>query len=347
MANQIAPGNESGEPAPRRWLSDAPEFDDIIRAAADYHKILPDLVRKDYWVTRVLRAIAEDNALKGRVLFKGGTSLSKGWKLIDRFSEDIDLLLTGPDFGAPPEQTKDRKSLFRQLRATIEGATPLRLPDLDKLEHRDRLFWFVEAKYHCNIRYSLPSRNARRDGPSSDWLLVESGFRGGVQPHSTRRLSSLIAEFVESRDLPPELVPYMTDLAAFEMDLLKPERTFVEKLLALHVSMSDPNQLDQVRTRFYYDISRLVTASDDVKTCLASGEFTFLLGQAVEISNTYFEAGLDPNSLDLNQSPALNPSEAQVRTLRAAFQAERALYFRETVSFDDILAQVQELRGRL
>lgn len=61
-----------------RWLADVPEFEDAVRAAADHHGILPDLVRKDYWVTRVLRAIASDPAHAGRVLFKGGTSLSKG-----------------------------------------------------------------------------------------------------------------------------------------------------------------------------------------------------------------------------------------------------------------------------
>jgi hypothetical protein len=168
-----------------------------------------------------------------------------------------------------------------------------------------------------------------------------------VQPHSTRRLSSLIAEFIESRDLPPQLQPFAADLAPFDMDLLKPERTFVEKLLALHVSMSDPDLVHLVRTRHYYDISRLATASEDVKTCLATGEFSLLLGQAIEVSNMYFGAGLDAKTLDLNQSPALNPSDAQLRSLRSSFEADRALYFRETVSFDDILTQVQGLRGRL
>lgn len=70
-------------------LSDAPEFEDAIRSAAIHHGILPDLVRKDYWVTRVLQALATDLDHEGRVLFRGGTSLSKGWQLIDRISEDV------------------------------------------------------------------------------------------------------------------------------------------------------------------------------------------------------------------------------------------------------------------
>lgn len=89
-------------------LSDSQEFEAAVRAAAEYHGILPELVRKDYWVTRVLRAIAGDGAHQGMVLFKGGTSLSKGWRLIERFSEDVDLLLTGPNFGPVPERVNDR-----------------------------------------------------------------------------------------------------------------------------------------------------------------------------------------------------------------------------------------------
>ena len=50
--------------SPTRWLVEAPEFEDAVRAAAEYHGILPDLVRKDYWVTRVLRAVAVIDRVK-------------------------------------------------------------------------------------------------------------------------------------------------------------------------------------------------------------------------------------------------------------------------------------------
>jgi predicted nucleotidyltransferase component of viral defense system len=81
-------------------------FDDAIRAAASHYGLLTEWIRKDYWVTRALEAIAQEANLKNRVVFKGGTSLSKGWSLIDRFSEDIDLLVTGPYHGEVPESKK-------------------------------------------------------------------------------------------------------------------------------------------------------------------------------------------------------------------------------------------------
>jgi hypothetical protein len=261
MAHQV------NRPAEARWLAEAPEFEDAVRAAAEYHGLLPDLVRKDYWVTRVLRAIATDPAQQGRVVFKGGTSLSKGWRLIDRFSEDVDLLLTGPAYGPMPERAKDRERQFKALRASIEAQTPLRLPEQKTLTRDEWNFLYFRGDFHCNIRYALPGRRASRGGLHTDWLLVESGFRGGAQPHAIRPLTSLVAEFLETQPAArAALEPYAADLTPFTMDLLKPERTFVEKLLGLHAEMLKGEEgARAVSTRNYYDVAQLFTRSEDVR----------------------------------------------------------------------------------
>lgn len=220
-------------------LNEAPEFEDTVRAAAEHHNMLPDLVRKDYWVTRVLRAVSSDAALQGTALFKGGTSLSKGWGLIDRFSEDVDLLLTGPDFGAVPENAKDREMKFRALKGRIESQTPLRLPAQGSVSREVWNWLYLRASYKCDIRYPLPGKAATREAANTDWILVEAGYRGGVQPHARRSLNSLIAQFLDTQPRAREpLNHHADDLTAFEMDLLKPERTFAEKLLNLHELMS-------------------------------------------------------------------------------------------------------------
>ncbi|HEX5829562.1 MAG TPA: nucleotidyl transferase AbiEii/AbiGii toxin family protein [Gemmatimonadaceae bacterium] len=332
-----------------RWLADAPEFEDAVRAAANHHGILPDLVRKDYWVTRVLRAIASDPAHAGRVLFKGGTSLSKGWRLIDRFSEDVDLLLTSPAYGPAPDSRKEREHQFRALKACIEAETPLRLPDQKALTRDEWEFLYIRSDFHCNMRYPLPGRRASREGPNTDSLLVEAGFRGGAQPHARRPLTSLVAEFVDTQPTArAALEPYAADLTPFEMDLLKPERTFAEKLLALHVGMSDGEDGARlVRTRHYYDIAQLFGRSGDVRDCLARGEFAPLVREAVAVSNTHWNAGLDAEALDLRMSPALHPTPAQIRVLAASYESERALYYRDWVPFDDILAAMHAISEAL
>ena len=74
-------------------LAQRDDFKELINIAAHQLTIRPEIVYKDYWATSALRAIASDPNLHKQIIFKGGTSLSKGWKLIDRFSEDLDIRL--------------------------------------------------------------------------------------------------------------------------------------------------------------------------------------------------------------------------------------------------------------
>jgi Nucleotidyl transferase AbiEii toxin, Type IV TA system len=332
-------------------LSDSQEFEAAVRAAAEYHGILPELVRKDYWVTRVLRAIAGDGAHQGMVLFKGGTSLSKGWRLIERFSEDIDLLLTGPNFGPMPERVNDRVRQFRALKARIETETPLRLPAQNTVGRELWNFLYMRDDFHCNIRYPLPGTAIERGAINTEWVLVETGFRGGVQPHARRSLNSLIGEFVDTRPAAKEaLAQYAADLAPFEMDLLKPERTFAEKLLLLHVAMSKGEEgAREVRTRHYSDVAQLFARSDDVKNAISSGQMHDLFCAAAEVSNRFFNAAIDLNSMVLRESLALTPTPAQLRLLRANYESplERAMYFKDSLPFDELMERVRSIRDSL
>ena len=72
------------------------EFQDLIEAAAQYLNMRPVFIEKDYWVTYVLMNLSNSEQ-RDKVVFKGGTSLSKAYASIDRFSEDIDLAILSPD----------------------------------------------------------------------------------------------------------------------------------------------------------------------------------------------------------------------------------------------------------
>ena len=72
-------------------LAEHPDFAAFLTEAATESELPETFVEKDYWITEILRTIAM--TLGERAIFKGGTSLSKGWDLLDRFSEDIDLFV--------------------------------------------------------------------------------------------------------------------------------------------------------------------------------------------------------------------------------------------------------------
>lgn len=70
------------------YLHETEFFSDEILAVAEFHKLSPDIIEKDYYVTLLLKALKDSCP---NIVFKGGTSLSKGYQVIDRFSEDVDI----------------------------------------------------------------------------------------------------------------------------------------------------------------------------------------------------------------------------------------------------------------
>jgi len=318
------------------------DFDQLIGITAERIGILPAIVRKDYWVTRILRAIAADPELRSQVIFKGGTSLSKGWRLIDRFSEDIDLLTTGPNFsGVSGKRTREKT--FKAIRSRVEKETPLRLPGLQAMSHDEQRFHYFRADYHCDIRYPLPGLAINRKSTFSDYVFMEMGFRGGTYPHDVVPLNSLVGETILALDEGPraELAAYEADFSPFELDLLDPARTFVEKLLALHCALAQG--IENVQTRHYYDVASLFKKSESVRAFLQSGDFPALVKDAIGITIEYFNSSLDPG-LHLDASPALNLAPEQIKSLTTSYENERQYYFRGQPPFGSLIDTISEIR---
>jgi predicted nucleotidyltransferase component of viral defense system len=112
-----------------QYASDFPDFKDLLRAVADEKKQRTAIVEKDYYLCRALHALSAHHS--GEFILKGGTSLSKGWNLIDRFSEDLDILVRSEaDWGKAKRDTR-----LKTLRDTIGGSKGF---DLDQEDRRTR-----------------------------------------------------------------------------------------------------------------------------------------------------------------------------------------------------------------
>ncbi len=207
----------------------------------------------------------------------------------------------------------------------------------------DRNFFYSRGPYHCNIRYPLPGREIDRTSPFTDFVLIEMGFRGGPHPHVSVPLNSFVGETVLNLDEAgrAELADYESDYAAFELQLLDPCRTFVEKLLATHCALA--NGVDQVRTRHFYDLASLFQKREDVRAFLQSDQFPALVKDAVRITTEYFDSDLDPN-LNLAESPALNLNPEQVNQLARQYENERNYYFKGQPSFSNLMQTISQIR---
>ncbi|MBY0488944.1 MAG: nucleotidyl transferase AbiEii/AbiGii toxin family protein [Gemmatimonadaceae bacterium] len=329
-------------------FADHRDFSELVNLTADARALLPALVEKDYWVTRVLEAIAPCEAATHCVVFKGGTSLSKAWNVIRRFSEDVDLLITGPNFGEPPTSDGVRKRVFQSLHQKITDMTGMVLPEKSTLGSREEREWYRRrSQYYMNVRYPVPGRPHQALGPAEDVVLVELGYRGGTHPHVQRTVRSMCAEYLDEvrGSALDAFAECEADLAPLSLEVLHPHRTLVEKILALSAGAVGNIPL---RPRHYYDVVMVFESVPEAKDFVASEDFTKLVREAAELSNAYYGGNFDVTRLGLKTCSAFAPTADQRREFAALHQSERQMYFGDSQpSFDDLLARLEPLRDLL
>ncbi len=221
-----------------------PTLGEILATAAATSPFNAEVLEKDLWVVWTLQALFEDPAL-GRLLgFKGGTSLSKAYGAITRFSEDVDLTIDHRSFGDPLDpfdRPTPSKTQLRRWRERVESKhlpTFLRervLPQLSAaatttLDGPRRPTVNVDATDPAKIHVVYPSVVAR-DAYLRESVLLEFGGRMTIEPIDIRAVTSYL------QDALPELA------AAYELPAATPQvvhgaRTFWEKVTAVHSFVS-------------------------------------------------------------------------------------------------------------
>ena len=201
-------------------LFEHPDFEQAILQAADHFRdrgLRPALIEKDYYVTEALRAIA---SFQGeRVIFKGGTSLSKGWNLIQRFSEDIDLFLDPQAF----QPALGARAIDRELKHLRDAIASHPALTLEAGEGQTIGGFGRSDRFSYRQRFGGAGEVANR-------VLVEAGTASGREPTVQVGLRSLLGEFLDARGLSLGA----SDEGQFSMRLLHFRRTFVEKMFAIH-----------------------------------------------------------------------------------------------------------------
>lgn len=309
------------------YLFQADYFKDIINTAAIDHRIAnPSIVEKDYFVTEALRSIHQQ--FGSLVIFKGGTSLSKGWNLINRFSEDIDLYVEPLD---SEQETMERFQQLADCIACFPGFVERSGP-----RTRSSTSWTEEFTYVSKV----PSFGGIRPV-----VLLEAGIQSADQPTETRNLTSIISQSLNLRNAHQET----QDRNGFPMRLLHFRRTFVEKLFTLHsrVERSISQKRDLGRdARHYYDLAMLIN-HQETQNMLASSEYATICAEYRRLTATFYPAQLKylPEGMNLQQSNALFPSEPHRAKLMAAYIREvETLCYGPYPTFDSILNAFQDIR---
>lgn len=222
-------------------------FRQSIEFTAQQMKILPIYVEKDYWVTYVLHLIFHD-AIGTETIFKGGTALSKCFGLIERFSEDIDLVVLKRD-GEGGNQLKNKLKRITNL-----VSTKLTEVDEEGITHKVGML--------RKIAYSYPKTFTGRFGQVRENIIVEATWLGRYEPYHTTPISSYIFTMMEAAGQHQIAEEY--DLLPFEVQVLHVNRTICEKIMSL-VRFSygeDPITDLQNKIRHTYDLHQLLKVSD-------------------------------------------------------------------------------------
>lgn len=314
---------------PRDFLHNHPQFADLIRIVANDQGIAPGLVEKDYWIMQSLYGLQQ---LGMTFELKGGTSLSKGYGLISRFSEDIDIRIEPPADPTvmigrnhdKPAHVQSRKDFYDRLAQTIaiDGITSI---------ERDAAFDDTRQYRSAGIRLTYASINGSIEG-LKDGVLLEVGF-DDVAPNEARDISSWAYDFAASR------VEIM-DNRAEGVACYHPGHTLVEKLQAISTKFRQQQETGTFPPNFmrhYYDVYSLL---QDPTVQAFVGTRGYLDHKAKRFPKA-------DNPVIIKNEAFILSDPATRATLQKAYAASSALYFRGQPAFDDILAEIAKWAPKL
>jgi hypothetical protein len=280
-------------------------------------------VEKDVWVVELLRSIARP-VEDGLLIFKGGTSLSKAYGIIERFSEDVDVLVA-------PTEGLGAGRRDRMLKAVAARAA-------DDLRLAGQLMTSTtgvkrDVVYEYTAEYPDPGRIAAG-------VLLEMGIRGGPEPHELREVRSYLAAASIASGLPPD---ELEEFAPVSILTLRPERTLVEKLALLHDRASrlgdEPSALAG-QGRHVYDVFRLLR-NDGVREAISTaGSVAALAADAEAHSRRHGFPSTPRPDAGFAASPAWVPAGDVHRALDQAFTATRGLIWGSVPTLDECVSEV-------
>lgn len=242
-------------------------FRQAIIATAQAMEIPETYIEKDYWVTYALKAIYSD-PIGAETIFKGGTALSKCFGIIDRFSEDIDLVVMRKD--------SDSGNRLKKKLRRIGAAVSAFLPEIE-VEGLTRRMGMNRKTVHGypNIFVGNPGQ------VRSSFIVVEANWLGSFEPYTMRPLCAYVSDMMIERG--QESLVEKWDLAPFQVKALCPERTLCEKIMSLVRFSYSEQPIDdlKLKIRHAYDIHKLLE-NTELKAFFESTDFEPLLLSVVK-----------------------------------------------------------------
>ena len=331
-------------------LSKEDRTDVLDRVSSELNIRQREVIEKDWWVTAVLRALF-CLPYAQHLSFKGGTSLSKCWHLIDRFSEDIDIAIDREYLGFSGTLSKTQIS-DKLRRATCSFVRETMQHDIAEQLHKDGIAKdnfqvnvditpisttdpeTININYDSVLTFSIEGEGGLYVLPK---VKVEVSGRSMSEPVSEVALDSMIdqvypkAPFAEPK---------------FNVRAVLPERTFLEKVFLLHEELAKPKELIRVErmSRHMYDIGQMLK-TPILERIIHDKQ---LYRQVVEHRRTFI--GLRGFDYDTLYPDTLNiiPPAPVMEQWKADYENMRLhMIYGESVSFEELVEHLRELNDKI
>ncbi len=327
----------------------------MIQGVVEARQIDEAAAEKDWWVTAVLYALFH-TSVSGYLLFKGGTSLSKGWNIINRFSEDIDLALSRDYFLNVKHLTcanctsntqihnlreKGQDFLFGEFKdelsgklaemglkitvltdndITIENGEPRKVP-----HDKDPSVLYVQypSLYNSQAAYAIPT------------VKVEISLLSMSEPYEMRRISSLIEQTYKDEDVDSDLVQTIRTVS--------PARTFLEKAFLLCEEFQKEEPRTHRMTRHFYDLEKLMQ-TPYAEVALND---TVLYREIVEHRRKFYHVGYVDYDKELPGNIQIVPCEKLMSAYEADYnEMKESFIYGQPLTFEKLMEKIKHLQER-
>jgi hypothetical protein len=318
-----------------------------IAQAAIVSGITAKAIEKDWWVTLTLKALFESPYAKF-FIFKGGTSLSKGWKLIERFSEDIDIALDPMAFGRVYE-TNPSHNYIKTLKKEGCAFTSTVLLDALKAQfnHLGIPMEIISVEAEA-VKDTIPDKDPQTlyvkykslyppHEYIADEVKIEFSVRSLKDPYANVQIESILSDAFPSTAYAE--IP-------FEVVAVEPRKTLLEKAFLLHEKFINANP-DKIKierlSRHLYDLVKMMDTAAGQQV-LKDHEFYTTL---IEHRKNYVRlSGVDYDTLH-HSTLSFIPPDAVMEMFRQDYRSmQAAMIYGESPDFDILIEQLKLLTGR-
>lgn len=316
----------------------------FFKTAAEMSNIPFNIIEKDYWVVWILGRLFSLEELMPHLTFKGGTSLSKVFGVIDRFSEDIDVTIKREFLGFgpsnDPEQAPSKKKqqliLENLSKACSQYVQNKMLADLKESITSNlrttegwRLFADQEDPDEQTLLFEYP-REAMQIGYIRPVVKIELGSRSEHWPVSEHMIQSYAKVALQEK----------IHESAIRVRVLNAERTFWEKATILHqyAHLPETKSLPQRISRHFYDFYCLLNSPIKEKALKEAA----LLDRVATHKSIYFASGWAHYATARRETLKLFPLERLLKELEKDYALMEPMFFREIPEWQVILKTIQE-----